>query len=604
VNNNLKAMDKTFKTILIISIIVFGVGFFFTNSVQAVQQAVQFEGKNIYVDFDGLPFVMKNWAPGDSEQKTITIKNDENFDINIYFKAKKTLGDDILADVLTITIDNKSNHLSDLLNNNIVLTPVNSKESQNYNVAISFDEDAGNKYQDKTINFDFIIVAEQIGGKKEEVIIPGGGTYIPITPTTPTTETGEVTATPGEGGITSLTNPDGSKVKLTIPARAVSENTNFSINLVDINSVNQPAPESGLFLIAGQVYEIKAQVGTKSITVFNKPLTLTFIYTNDQIKGLDENSLKIYYWDKTQNQWVAIENSEVNIDNNSVTASVDHFTIFALMGSKIELIKEEKPTEEIGPKEIVGPTKEIGPSEITKEIPKKITEEVLPPKEEVTPLEKKVVTVPPEQRVPGKGWAPLLLASLASSWGNLLEGKLFNNPIFWALIASLGILFSGFSLIEKPRKIFGAIGFLGIWSLLISSLFLPLSFVEQLRMPLPDFIVLPIGILFFLAGIFVIYLAFKKLSFSVASDIAKPKELVTSGIYGVVRHPLYLGLILAYLGWCFIFKALLALLFAPVAFLFLLILTNFEEKDLIKTYDNIYREYQKRVPQRIIPKIL
>jgi len=199
----------------------------------------------------------------------------------------------------------------------------------------------------------------------------------------------------------------------------------------------------------------------------------------------------------------------------------------------------------------------------------------------------------------------LLLASLASSWGNLLEGKLFNNPIFWALLASLGILFSGFSLIEKPRKIFGAIGFLGIWSLLISSLFLPLSFVEQLRMPLPNFISYPIGVLFFLGGIFVIYLTSKKLSFPVASGIAKPKELVTSGgYYGVVRHPLYLGLIISYLGWCILFKAFLALLFTPIAFLFLLILAIFEEKDLIKTYGNIYREYQKRVPQRIIPKIL
>ena len=161
-------MNKTIKIILIISVIVFGVGFLLINSAQA--GVVWFGDKNIFVDFDGLPFNLSNWAPGMSDVKSITINNGEDFDINLYFKAQKTSGDEVLAEVLTITIDNKPNHLSDLFNNNVTLTPVNSGESQNYNIAISFDEDAGNEYQGKTINFDFVVVAEQIG----EVIIPGG----------------------------------------------------------------------------------------------------------------------------------------------------------------------------------------------------------------------------------------------------------------------------------------------------------------------------------------------------------------------------------------------------------------------------------------------
>ncbi|MFH1990531.1 MAG: dockerin type I domain-containing protein [Patescibacteria group bacterium] len=169
-------MKKLIKTILIISVIVFGAGFLLINSAQA--GVIQFGAKNIFVDFDDLPFNLSNWAPGDSAQKTIIINNNENFDINLYFKAKKTLGDDILADVLTITINGQSNHLSYLFDNNMTLGSVSSGKSRNYNIAISFDEDASNKYQGKTINFDFIITAEQIGKNNEEilsVIIPGGG---------------------------------------------------------------------------------------------------------------------------------------------------------------------------------------------------------------------------------------------------------------------------------------------------------------------------------------------------------------------------------------------------------------------------------------------
>ena len=280
--------------------------------------------------------------------------------------------------------------------------------------------------------------------EKEEYItravVIGG--YTP--PTTPITDTGKVTATPGEGGITTLTNPDGSKIKLIVPAGAISENTDFTVKAKDINSVNQPAPESGLFLIAGQVYEIKARAGTKSITVFNKPLTLIFTYTDDQIKGLDENSLKIYYWNGEE--WVALENSEVDVDNNTVTVSIDHFTLFALLGSKIAVIEKEKPAEEIIPPEEEIPAGEVvlappGEEEI---VP---PEEVIPPEEEVVPPEELVIT-PPEERVPGEGWASLLLASL----GEIGETPWMAIIVVFCIIGLVIIGIREWELARKKKK--------------------------------------------------------------------------------------------------------------------------------------------------------
>jgi len=277
------------------------------------------------------------------------------------------------------------------------------------------------------------------------VIGGGGGYYTP--PATPITDTGKVTATPGEGGITTLTNPDGSKVKLTIPAGAVSENTTFTVERVDIDLINPPSPESGLFLINGLVYEIKAERGGKFITTFDKPLILIFTYTDEQTEGLDENSLKIYYWNGEN--WIVLENSKVDVDNNTITASIDHLTLFALIGSKIGFAEEEVKKEE-------KPTEEIGPSEITKEIPKEITEEVVPPKEEVIPPEEGAVspeggtvTVPPEERAPGGGLASLLLASL----GTIGETPWMAIVVVFCIIGLVVIGIREWELARKKKKI-------------------------------------------------------------------------------------------------------------------------------------------------------
>ncbi len=181
-------MKKITKTILIISIAVFSGFFLFYQPAQA--EEIQLGDKNISVDFDELPFNLSNWAPGDNAQKTIIIENNENFDIDVYFKASSTSTDKSLANVLTITANNQSKLLSDLFNNNMVLASVSSGESQDYNITISFDSSAENKYQNKTINFDFIIIAERIGekgnGEISSVTIPGGG-YILPTPEAVTT---------------------------------------------------------------------------------------------------------------------------------------------------------------------------------------------------------------------------------------------------------------------------------------------------------------------------------------------------------------------------------------------------------------------------------
>ncbi len=310
----------------------------------------------------------------------------------------------------------------------------------------------------------------------------GGTTYIPPTSTTPTTDTGKVTATPGEGGITTLTNPGGSKIELNIPSGAVSENTDFSIEKVNIGSISQPDPESRLSLVGDLVNEIKAKKDDEFITTFDKPLTLTFTYTDEKIEGIKENSLKIYWWNRTQNEWIALENSKVDINNNTITASVDHFTIFALLGSKIGFAEErEQETEEnisgeeeekeeegiISSEETGKSKKENGEEkEETKEKPKneepspKAQPEVkgvtkpAPPKE---PAPQKTA-VPPKEPAPQKlsNETPEnktgLMANLAMASGKITQSPFLTFVVILCLVSLVAVGVRKWWLFQKKRK--------------------------------------------------------------------------------------------------------------------------------------------------------
>ena len=60
---------------------------------------------------------------------------------------------------------------------------------------------------------------------------------------------------------------------------------------------------------------------------------LKIYYHKSELKTLeiDENSLKIYYWNEEKHEWLPLE-SVINKDEGYVKAVVDHLTYFALIG--------------------------------------------------------------------------------------------------------------------------------------------------------------------------------------------------------------------------------------------------------------------------------
>lgn len=79
--------------------------------------------------------------------------------------------------------------------------------------------------------------------------------------------------------------------------------------------------------------------------------------------------------------------------------------------------------------------------------------------------------------------------------------------------------------------------------------------------------------------------------------------LITNGIFAYVRHPLYLSILLSYLG--FVFGAMSLVSLIPWVCYVVLFdkMATYEEEDLVRIFGDRYIEYRKRVP-KWIPRLI
>ena len=78
--------------------------------------------------------------------------------------------------------------------------------------------------------------------------------------------------------------------------------------------------------------------------------------------------------------------------------------------------------------------------------------------------------------------------------------------------------------------------------------------------------------------------------------------LVTSGVYAVIRHPSYLGLLINSLGWSLAFRSSVGVILTLFLVLPLLARINAEEKLLHSYFGADYNAYRSRT-WRLIPGI-
>ena len=164
----------------------------------------------------------------------------------------------------------------------------------------------------------------------------------------------------------------------------------------------------------------------------------------------------------------------------------------------------------------------------------------------------------------------------------------------------------------KIGKIYGLIsgwGFfiswIGIWVSPQPTFTIPVLqnlsvFVPVVNLSIPLFHLL-ISSPFLIAGPWLAIKGVRETTLKVA-ETHRTETIVTTGSYEVVRHPQYLGGLLAHAGISFLLSAWFSLLFTPVMAAIIYLISRKEEEELIREFGKEYEDYKKRVPM-LIPRL-
>jgi len=383
---------------------------------------------DLEVTVDGKPlnevvlFHNSNFAPGESITRSIKIKNNSPLERGVGCRVEnnENFSDPGgLAEVLDVTIEKKGTLLygpktfSEFKKGEVYLLSLPSGEKVDLDFTITFNKDTTEKkYQGKTLTFDFTIGFEAF----------------------PTSVNTSLRVTPGIGGILKQESPDKKiTLEIAVPKDAFDKEVEISAFPHLKDSVSAPALDSGAVIIGDYVFDIFVKdLNGNNVTTFKKPIFLTFYYSPSIIpSGINEDSLRIYYFDQYLKNWMGLLTSINDIDQ-WVRTKIDHLTLFAVLGGKTSeevlltsqveqatspsetrrvLISEEETKEER--KELPSLVEEVSPKEESKPEVSSEPEKTSP----VTPKEART----PSSRVPSPGekTQPGFWSRLGAAAGNI-----------------------------------------------------------------------------------------------------------------------------------------------------------------------------------------
>lgn len=139
-----------------------------------------------------------------------------------------------------------------------------------------------------------------------------------------------------------------------------------------------------------------------------------------------------------------------------------------------------------------------------------------------------------------------------------------------------------------------AVLFLVVW--ILDSFFLKYTTFINNYIPLAIQIILGVITLFI-----AFYLARAGMNI-VFNEVREKHGVIRKGVFGIVRHPIYLSEILLYLGLLFLRISLAAVFIWIIAIVFLYLISRYEEKLLVERFGDEYKQYMKDVPM-YLPKI-
>lgn len=110
-----------------------------------------------------------------------------------------------------------------------------------------------------------------------------------------------------------------------------------------------------------------------------------------------------------------------------------------------------------------------------------------------------------------------------------------------------------------------------------------------------------ISIPFLVLGARIAIKGVKEVTLKVA-ETHKTEKIVTTGVYSIVRHPQYLGALLAHVGISILLSAAYSLLFTPLMVILIYLISRKEEEELTKEFGKEYEHYKKKAPM-LIPRL-
>lgn len=137
--------------------------------------------------------------------------------------------------------------------------------------------------------------------------------------------------------------------------------------------------------------------------------------------------------------------------------------------------------------------------------------------------------------------------------------------------------------------------FLGLW-ISDSFIFHYSTFLQEI---VPDYIRVVFAGLILLSGW---YLARNGMKAVFGTKREQP-EVIDTGVFRIVRHPIYLGAILFYLGASLITMSIASAAFILLIITFYIIICRYEEGILAEAFGNDYLEYKKKTGM-LFPKLM
>jgi len=116
-------------------------------------------------------------------------------------------------------------------------------------------------------------------------------------------------------------NSNDGLVSFYLPSKATAD-THELFTVKEVDHSIAPSVDDPELTLVGNIYEIRP-----ADYEFTKDCTLEMYYTDEQLGGIDENSLKIYRWNPISQRWVIVP-AELDIVNNVLTTILAEFNEF------------------------------------------------------------------------------------------------------------------------------------------------------------------------------------------------------------------------------------------------------------------------------------